>query len=147
MRRGAVDWEVIKSVASQIARFTPDFLEENVLIGGSAAWFYRSYLEREHDPDYPPVFYDSNESELWFSKDIDVLGTKRDDITRRLGVPLSGEPCVPRVEGVWIDSPNEGVFITKSNAASTAFNTALPDGTAKTRKIWGGTRKRTEPPA
>ena len=129
MKRGSVDWEVVKSVVSRISEIAPDFLEDNVLIGGSAAWFYRSHLERVNDPDFPPIAYSSDECQLWYSKDIDVLGTKRDDIGRQLGVPLSGDPCVPRVDGVWIDSPDEGVFITKSNTASSALHTNLTDGT------------------
>jgi hypothetical protein len=55
--RSSVDWRVVKNVALRIGEIAPDFLEENVLIGGSAAWYYRQLLELSNDADFPPVVY------------------------------------------------------------------------------------------
>ena len=127
--RTQVDWEVVKGVLARISRESPDFLEENILIGGAAVWFYRSLLESARDVDFPAPVFSHEENQIWLSKDVDFIGTPSKDIASKLGVEQDGDPPAARIDGVWIDSPDEGLFITRERAAVTALRTELPDGT------------------
>ena len=124
-----VDWNTVKVVLARISEGAGDFLEENILIGGAAVWFYRSLLENAKDVDFSAPVYSEEEDRIWLSKDVDFIGTPSKDIAARLGVEPSGDPLAARVEGVWIDSPDEGLFITRERASITALRTELPDGT------------------
>ena len=124
----AVDWSVVKRVLARISEMSGDFLEGNILIGGGAAWFYRSFLEGTNDPDFRVPPFSDEENRIWLSKDIDFIGTKRDEIAGCLGVSSEGDPPVALIDGIWIDSPNEGLFITRDRALPTALRTALPNG-------------------
>jgi hypothetical protein len=124
----AVDWSVVKRVLARISEMSGDFLEGNILIGGGAAWFYRSFLETAKDPDFRVSAFSDEENRIWLSKDIDFIGTKREDIAGCLGVLREGEPTAAVIDGIWIDSPNEGLFITRDRALPTALRTALPNG-------------------
>lgn len=129
MSADTVDWDTVKRVLARISRESADFLEENILIGGAAAWFYRSLLEIAKDTDFPAPVFTLEENRVWLSKDIDFIGTPSIEIASKLGVVLDGDPPAARIEGVWIDSPDEGLFITRERASITAFRTELPDGT------------------
>lgn len=124
-----VDWEVVKGVLARISRESPDFLEDNILIGGAAVWFYRSLLESAKDVDFPVPVFSHEENRIWLSKDVDFIGTPSKDIASKLGVVPDGDPPAARIDGVWIDSPDEGLFLTRERAVITALRTELPDGT------------------
>lgn len=124
-----VDWETVKGVLAKISERAGDFLEENILIGGAAVWFYRSLLENAKDVDFPAPDYTEKENRIWLSKDVDFIGTPSKEIATRLGVVPDGDPPAARIEGVWIDSPDEGLFITRERASLTALRSELPDGT------------------
>lgn len=126
--RSSVDWSVVKNVALRIGEIAPDFLEENVLIGGSAAWYYRQLLELSNDADFPPVVYTPEENRIWLSKDFDVLGTRRENIAAHLGIDPTGDPPVAQIFGVWIDSPNEGITLTRSNTHASSIRIAFAEG-------------------
>jgi hypothetical protein len=124
-----VDWSAVKRVLARIGEQSGDFLEGNILIGGGAAWFYRSLLEISRDRDFSAPDFSAEENRIWISKDIDFIGTKREEIPVSLGIPIEGEPPAPRIDGIWIDSPNEGLFLTYERALPTALTSTLPDGT------------------
>ena len=124
----SVDWSAVKRVLSRIGEMSGDFLEGNILIGGGAAWFYRSLLETTNDPDFRVPAFSDEEDRIWLSKDIDFIGTKREEIAGCLGVSCEGDPPAAVIDGIWIDSPNEGLFITRDRALPTALRTALPSG-------------------
>jgi hypothetical protein len=124
-----VDWNAVKRVLARIGEKSGDFLEGNILIGGGAAWFYRSLLEFSRDRDFSAPDFSAEENRIWISKDIDFIGTKREEIPLRLGIPIEGEPPAPRIDGIWIDSPNEGLFLTYERALPTALSSTLPGGT------------------
>lgn len=126
-KRGEIDWGITKGVLETIQEINPAFTTENYLIGGSAAWFYKTFLEKESDPDFPAPTYTQEENNLWYSKDIDFLGTKREDLPRELQTRPEGDPPIVKINGIWIDSPNEGVFITRENAAKTALEAENPE--------------------
>jgi len=124
-----VDWSAVKRVLARIGERSGDFLEGNILIGGGAAWFYRSLLEISRDRDFSAPDFSAEENRIWISKVIDFIGTKRVEIPVSLGIPIEGEPLAPRIDAIWIDSPNEGLFLTYERALPTALTSTLPDGT------------------
>jgi hypothetical protein len=123
-----VDWNTVKRVLARIGEISGDFLEENILIGGGAAWFYRSLLEVSSDRDFRAPDFSDEDNRIWLSKDIDFIGTKREEISDRLGLPCEGDPPAARIDGIWIDSPNEGLYLTFQRALPTALTTTLPEG-------------------
>jgi hypothetical protein len=124
-----VDWNAVKRVLARIGESHGDFLQGNILIGGAAAWFYRGLLEFSQDKDFSAPHFSEQENRVWISKDIDFIGTRREEIAARLGIPTEGDPPAPRIDGIWIDSPNEGLFLTCERALATALSSTLPDGT------------------
>lgn len=125
--RGTVDWSKTHSTLLAIQNINPGFVLDNVLIGGSAAWFYRTLLQKEADKDFPCPTYTDNEEKIWLSKDIDFLGTKKEDYPEELQTPAEGEPPMVKINGVWIDTPDEGVYLTRSQTVRTAVEVENPD--------------------
>jgi hypothetical protein len=125
--RGTVDWSEAKSALEAIHKLNPVFTDENMLIGGAAAWFYRRFLEEEKDTDFSCPTYTADEEQLWLSRDLDFIGTKRDELAMELETPLQGDPPRVIVCGVWVDTPNEGLFLTKERAARTALEIRNPN--------------------
>ena len=118
--RGSVDWRAVESTLAEIHRISPDFLEENVLIGGGASFFYRELVEKTNDRDFPATLETGEDRYLWLSKDIDFVGTPKDEIPWQLGLheDESGK-CM--VNGVWVDSPDVGYTFDAAMARSTAI--------------------------
>lgn len=119
--RGDVDWNKAREVLSEIQKINPGFIADNVIIGGSAAWFYRTLLEKENDQDFRLPDYTEAENAIWLSRDIDFIGTKREDYPAELQTEPVGDPPKVFIKGVWVDSPNTGLFITKESALKTAI--------------------------
>ena len=120
MPRGAVDWNTIEATLVEIHKLAPDFLEENVLIGGGASFFYKRLVEKAADKDFPPILETGETRFLWMSKDIDFIGTPKDEIPSELGIEEGGSgKCT--VNGVWIDSPDVGYTFNSAIAKSTAI--------------------------
>ncbi|MCX6970156.1 MAG: hypothetical protein NTV93_08385 [Verrucomicrobia bacterium] len=51
---------------------------------------------------------------------MDFIGTKRGDLPEELRTNPEGDPPILKINGVRVDTPNEGVFLTKELAAKTA---------------------------
>jgi len=103
-----------------IPKIAPLFLEENILIGGGACFFYKQTLAKAKDRDFPPLPEADEDRYLWLSKDIDFIGTRKDQIPAELGIEpdISGK-C--HVRGTWIDSPDAALTFTFEMAKSTAI--------------------------
>jgi len=124
--RGSIDWESTRQTLLRIQELNPAFTTENCLIGGSAAWFYRTLLDKENDPDFPPVQFTEEENAVWYSKDVDFIGTKREDYPDELQTQPEGDPPRFYIDGVWVDTPDEGLFITRNRALKTALEIENP---------------------
>ena len=72
--RGDVDWTRIRQVLGTINKQSPEFLFQNALIGGGAAWFYKTILHNANDPDFK-IHLSPEKEILWLSKDIDFIGS------------------------------------------------------------------------
>jgi hypothetical protein len=66
-----VDWKVAKRCLAALQREAPYLLNQAVVIGGIACWFYRHQLSRARDPDFGVPDLTPAEEQLWLSKDID----------------------------------------------------------------------------
>jgi len=124
--RGNVDWEITRQTIGRIQEINPAFTSDNCLIGGSAAWFYRTLLEKENDPDFPAVAYTPEEEAIWYSQDVDFIGTKRENYPSELQTEPEGSPPIVRINGVWVDTPDEGLFLTRNEASKTAVEAENP---------------------
>ena len=124
--RGDVDWDKAKETLLEIQKINPGFTADNSVIGGSAAWFYRTFLKKENDQDFRLPHYTEAENKIWLSKDLDFIGTKREDYATELQTKPEGDPPKVRIKGVWVDSPNEGLFITKDRAVKTSIEVENP---------------------
>jgi len=124
--RGNVDWNKARETLREIQKINPGFTSDNSVIGGSAAWFYRTLLEKDNDQDFRLPHYTAAENAIWLSKDLDFIGTKRADYPAELQTKPEGEPPKIRIKGVWVDSPDEGLFITKDRALKTAIEVENP---------------------
>ncbi|MEI6349569.1 MAG: hypothetical protein WCP06_00515 [Verrucomicrobiota bacterium] len=132
--RGDVDWEKAKIALEAIQKLNPAFTLDNSIIGGAAAWFYKSLLQKENDPDFPCPNYSGDEEKVWLSRDLDFIGTRRDKLAEELQTQAEGDPAVVVIAGVWVDTPNEGLFLTSDRAAKTALEIRNPS-TQSTFKV------------
>ncbi len=125
--RGNITWEHVKKVIDKIQEINPVFSDENYIIGGSGAWFYRRLLEKENDTDFPCPAYTAEEEINWLSKDVDFIGTtKNEDYPIELQTPATGTPPKVYIENIWVDSPDVGLYITKQRAQKTAVEITNP---------------------
>jgi hypothetical protein len=119
--RGTINWKTTRDTIGAIQEIAPGFTETNCLIGGSAAWFYKTLLQEKKDPDFPAVIYTQGEEKAWYSKNLDFIGTKREDLPNELATPATGNPPTVKINGVWIDTPDAGLFLTNARAHKTAI--------------------------
>ncbi len=106
--RGDVDWTKVKQVLKTIYQQSPEFLFENALIGGGAAWFYKTVLNKANDPDFK-IELNPQKEILWLSKDIDFIGSNLNEYEVLLKTKKTGTPPRFYIEGVWIDTPEIGL--------------------------------------
>jgi hypothetical protein len=74
-----VDWEVAKACLAELQREAPGILQQAVIIGGIACWFYRNLLTKANDPDFKTPHFTSAEENFWLSKDIDFTNYFAED--------------------------------------------------------------------
>ncbi len=115
LSRGHVDWKVAAQTLSKIHKISPQFFNKNVLIGGSACWFYREALASANDPDFKLPQSTPSDEINWLSKDMDFIGTTVPEMAALLGVTLSEEKQKILINNVWIDSPVVGIVINAEN--------------------------------
>jgi hypothetical protein len=79
-----VNWEIAKLCLAEIQREAPILLQQAVVIGGVACWFYRSLLTDANDSDFTvPNFSEIQESH-WLSKDLDFTNFFAEDARQLL---------------------------------------------------------------
>lgn len=66
-----IDWEAAKDCLAELKREAPTILDQGVIIGGIACWFYRHQLVKAQDPDFKVPQLTPAQEKLWLSKDID----------------------------------------------------------------------------
>ena len=78
------NWNQIRAALRLLQEVFPGFLENVVLIGGGACWFYREALRQWQDPDYPVPLWTEAEEAVWLSKDVDFMGLDREEASQLL---------------------------------------------------------------
>jgi len=61
------DWNRIRACLNKLQQDFPGLLENIVLIGGGACWFYREALRQWNDPDFPLPDWTEAEESLWLN--------------------------------------------------------------------------------
>lgn len=74
-----VDWEAAKACLAELQREAPSILQQAVIIGGIACWFYRNLLTKANDADFNAPRFTPDEEAFWLSKDIDFTNYFAED--------------------------------------------------------------------
>lgn len=82
--RPKVNWETAKECLVQLHRAAPALLQQAVIIGGVACWFYRHLLAKAADADFKVPSFSPGQEELWLSKDIDFTNFFAEDARQLL---------------------------------------------------------------
>jgi hypothetical protein len=79
-----VNWEVAKACFAALHQEAPAILQQGVIIGGVACWFYRNLLAKANDPDFKVPTFSEEQERYWLSKDIDFTNFFAEDARRLL---------------------------------------------------------------
>ena len=79
-----VDWEVAKLCLAEIQEEAPLLLQQAVVIGGVACWFYRHRLSKAADPDFKVPSFSETQEAHWLSKDLDFTNFFAEDARQLL---------------------------------------------------------------
>jgi hypothetical protein len=74
-----VDWEAAKVCLAELQREAPSILQQAVVIGGIACWFYRNRLTKANDPEFKAPSFSPTQESFWLSKDIDFTNYFAED--------------------------------------------------------------------
>ena len=123
------DWPAFRRHLKLLAEEFPGQFTDWVLIGGGACWFYRTVLERWADADFPAPKFSEMEDAMWLSKDIDFMGATVKQAEALLGAPFKVETHTISFRGIEVDFLEEGVRLTRADAARNARQARTPDFT------------------
>jgi len=133
--RGTINWKTTKDTIVAIQEIAPGFTETNCLIGGSAAWFYKTLLQEKTDPDFPAEVCTQEEESAWYSKNVDVIGTKRSDLPAELQNPPEGNPPCGKENKNFVNIPTQLRALAKGLGAIHARMASKKEG--RSWKTWG----------
>jgi len=123
------DWNRIRAALRQLEEFFPGLLENVVLIGGGACWFYREALNQWNDPMFRVPLWTNEEEFTWVSKDVDFMGLDEAEATELLQTPFDPETHTFHFQGLELDFLEEGIQLTRQNAVLNRRNAQLPEVT------------------
>jgi hypothetical protein len=121
------DWNRIRAALSLLQEAFPGLLENVVLIGGGACWFYREALRQFEDRDFPVPTWTAREEAIWLSKDIDFMGLDREEAFQLLRTPFDEETHTFHFRGLELDFLEEGLRLTPQNAVLSRRVVQLPE--------------------
>ena len=110
------DWNRIRAALRQLDVTFPGLLENTVLIGGGACWFYREALSQWNDTQFRVPQWTSEEETTWVSKDVDLMGLDEAEATALLQTPFDPETHTFHFQGLELDFLEEGMLLTRQNA-------------------------------
>jgi hypothetical protein len=123
-----VDWNAAKLCLAELQREAPTLLQQAVVIGGIACWFYRNLLSCAKDPDFGVPNFSTGEENLWLSKDIDFTNYFAEDarniLRRHLVADESGRLSL-RIAGVPIGFAQVGLTFDPETAWSESWITTF----------------------
>lgn len=121
------DWPAFRRHLKLLSEEFPGQFTDWILIGGGACWFYRTVLERWADVDFAAPRFSEAEEAMWLSKDIDFMGATVKDAEALLGAPFKVETHTISFRGIEVDFLEEGVRLTREDAARNARQARTPD--------------------
>lgn len=125
----AYDWNRIRAALRQLDETFPGLLENIVLIGGDACWFYREALNQWNDPMFRVPQWTREEESIWVSKDVDFMGLDEAEATELLQTPFDPETHTFHFHGLELDFLEEGIQLTRQNAVLNRRAARLPEVT------------------
>ena len=121
------DWNRIRAALSLLQEAFPGLMENVVLIGGGACWFYREALRQYEDRDFPVPAWTEAEEAIWLSKDVDFMGSDREEASQLLQTPFDEETHTFHFRGLELDFLEEGLRLTPQNAVLSRRVVQLPE--------------------
>ena len=121
------DWDRVRAALRQLHEAFPGLLENVVLIGGGACWFYREALRQWSDADYPVPAWTEAEELDWLSKDVDFMGLDLDEASDLLQTPFDETTHTFHFRGLELDFLEEGLKLTPQNAVLNRRIVELPE--------------------
>lgn len=121
------DWNRIRAALRLLQEVFPGFLENVVLIGGGACWFYREALRQWKDPVFPVPLWTEAEEAVWLSKDVDFMGLDREEASQLLDTPFDEATHTFHFRGLELDFLEEGLRLTPQNAVLSRRAVQLPE--------------------
>ena len=113
------DWEAAKKCLAEIQQEAPQILEQAVVIGGMACWFYRQLLATANDPDFKVPELSPEQEALWLSKDIDFTNVfieeARQILKNFIVFDTQGRPRI-QVAGVPVGFAQVGITLDPEEA-------------------------------
>ena len=125
----AYDWNRIRAALRQLDDAFPGLLENIVLIGGGACWFYREALRQWNDSVFRVPQWTREEESIWLSKDVDFMGLDEAEATELLQTPFDPETHTFHFRGLELDFLEEGLRLTRQNAVLNRRAARLPEVT------------------
>jgi hypothetical protein len=126
-----VDWEAAKVCLAALQREAPAILQQAVVIGGVACWFYRKLLTNANDPDFKVPHFSANEESFWLSKDIDFTNYFAEDarnlLLNHVVIDSSGRRSL-RIAGVPIGFAQVGLTFDPETAWTESWITTFESG-------------------
>jgi hypothetical protein len=121
------DWNRIRQALCRLHEAFPGLLENVVLIGGGACWFYREALRQWNDPDFPVPMWTEAEEAIWLSKDVDFMGLDQEEVADLLQTPFDETTHTFHFHGLELDFLEEGLQLTPQNAVLNRRMVQLPE--------------------
>src|SRR5437016_11907429 len=121
------DWNRTRAALNLLQQVFPGFLENVVLIGGGACWFYREALRQWADRDFPVPAWTEAEEGIWLSKDLDFMGLDREEASQLLQTHFDEESHTFHFLGLELDFLEEGLCLTPQNAVLSRRAVQLPE--------------------
>jgi hypothetical protein len=120
------DWNRIRAALKQLNDTFPGLLENIVLIGGGACWFYREALRQWDDPMFRLPQWTPEEELTWVSKDVDFMGLDEAEAAELLKTPFDPETHTFHFRGLELDFLEEGLRLTQQNAVMNRRAAEIP---------------------
>ena len=121
------DWERIRLALRQLDVAFPGLLQNVVLVGGGACWFYRENLRQWADADFPVPPSSADEEIIWLSKDVDFMGMTVAEAADLLKTPWDESTHTFHYAGLEVDFLEEGLVLFPLDAMRSARLAQLPD--------------------
>jgi hypothetical protein len=125
-----VDWQLAKKCLAVLQTEARPIVEQGVIIGGIACWFYRHLLTKAADPDFKVPNFSPAQEALWLSKDVDFTNFFAEDarqlLPERLNRDVSGRVHL-EISGIPIGFAQVGITFDPESAWADSWIASFTD--------------------